>query len=469
MRFVSKKKILSLMAAVCATVLLSGCGFKAQAPEKYQVQLEVWGVFDDSDAFSQAFAEYQKLNPYVKQINYRKLSIETYKEDLIDALAAGKGPDIFMIRNAWRSSFEDKVVPAPENILTEKQYQEAFVEVASADFVKQGKIYAVPLSVDSLGLYYNKDLFNAAGISRPPVTWEELLEDVQKLSQIDHLGNINQSAIALGTAYNINRSTDVLTVLMLQMAQASGAAGSENFDIASQNGQKALEFYTQFSSISSNYYSWNPRQHYSIDAFYEGTLGMMVNYSWQIAALKQKNAKLNFGVAPLPKFENQTPVNFANYWGFAVAKNKPIDESLAQIPVEGAPPVDPAKQNALRIHESWQLLNYLALPHAENKIALQNGVTGTVAEFVLTSDPTKQYLQRTGKPAARRDLIEEQKGDIWMAPFAVGNLVAKNPYPRNPEGIEAILAEMLNVVNTGEKSLSEALNTAAQRISVLRF
>lgn len=469
MRSFSKKKIFSAVALVCGAVLLSGCSFKASAPEKYQVQLEVWGVFDDSDAYQDLFSEYQKLNPYVTQINYRKLSIDTYKEDLLNALAAGKGPDIFMIRNAWRGSFEDKVVPAPDNILTEKQYQEAFADVVGADFVKEGKIYGVPLSADSLALYYNKDLLNAAGISRPPATWEELQDDVQKLSQIDALGNINQSAVALGTAYNINRSTDILTVLMLQMDSSLGKSETGRLEITDEQSRQALEFYTQFSNIGSSLYSWNPRLHYSIDAFYEGTLGMMVNYSWQIAALKQKNAKLNFGVAPLPQFEGKSPVNFANYWGFAVAKNKPTEAVLGQAPANGAPQADPAKQNFLRIHESWQLLNYLALPHPSNSITLQNGITGTGAVFALTADPTKKYLEKTGKPAARRDLIEAQQGDIWMAPFALGNLIAKNPYPGNPEGIEAIFAEMINVVNTGEKTLHDALSTAAQRINVLRF
>src|SRR3989338_4029250 len=156
MRFFSKKKILSLASVVFGALLLSGCGFKSAPPETYQVKLEMWGIFDDSDAYTEVFNEYRRLNPYVGEIVYRKLPIETYKEDLLNALAAGNGPDIFMIRNAWRGAFEDKVIPAPDYLLTEKQYRDAFVDVVAADFVKDGKIYAAPLSVDSLALYYNR-------------------------------------------------------------------------------------------------------------------------------------------------------------------------------------------------------------------------------------------------------------------------------------------------------------------------
>lgn len=464
----SKKKMISLGAAVCGALLLSGCGFKDKAPEQYRVTLEVWGVFDDSDAYVDILSEYRKINPYVGEINYRKMPLETYKEDLLNALAAGKGPDIFMIRNSWRGAFQDKIVPAPETMLTEKQYRDAFVDVAATDFVDQGKVYGAPLSVDSLALYYNKDLFNAAGIAEPPATWEELLGTLQKLNRIDEFGNIVQSAVALGTAYNINRSTDILSALMLQMrAGISQPSSPGRFEFTDENSRKALEFYTQFARIGSSFYSWNPRLHYSIDSFYEGTLGMMINYSWQYPTIKQKNAKLNFGIAPLPQFAGTQPENIANYWGFAVSKNKATATGPAANQSAKKTALDPEKENFLRIHEAWQFLNFMTLPHPGNKVTLVNGLAGTTKDFTIGSDPAKKYLERTDKPAARRDLIEAQKNDVVLSPFAWGNLIARNWYQGNPEGVEAIFAEMISAVNNGEKAVYDALDTGTKRINVL--
>jgi multiple sugar transport system substrate-binding protein len=464
MQFFSKKKFFSLMLIVVSAVFLSGCSLKSSPPEGYKVKLEVCGVIDDSDVYQDIFAQYRKINSYVGDVNYRKFSTETYKEDLINALASGNGPDIFMIRNAWRESFKDKIVPMPNSAEAEKLYRESFVDVVASDFIKDGQIYGIPLSVDSLGLYYNKDLFNAAGITGPPTTWEEVLGDLNKLNRIDRLGNINQSAIALGTAYNINRSADILTLLMLQMGSGIAQSSDGRASFSDENSRKALEFYNQFSSIRSGTYSWNPRLHYSIDAFYEGTLGMMLNYSWRYAELQKKNAKLNFAVAPLPQFAGTPPVNFANYWGLVVAKNKIPVGSGAQA---GGASIDPLKQSELRVHEAWQLLRYIAFPHVENMITLQNGLTGTTKTFSLAIDPTKKYLENTKKPAARRDLIEEQKNDIALAPFATGNLIAKNWYQGNPEGVETIFAEMIDVVNTGAKDINDALQVAASRINTL--
>jgi len=460
-----KKKSLLIAVLLFGTITLSGCIFKDAPTETYQVDLEVWGVFDDSDAYTEAFNEYRKINPYIKEIRYRKFSIDTYKEDLLNALAAGKGPDLFMIRNSWRRPFEDKIAPAPDALVTEKEFRDSFVDVASADFIGQDKkIYGAPLTVDSLALYYNKDLLNAAGISQPPKTWEELLQAVSKLNQVDQLGNITQSGIALGTAMNINRSTDILNLIMLQVGVPLGEKGQEGrIDLNNEQAQRAVDFYSQFARIGSPYYSWNPRQHYSIDAFYEGTLGMMINYSWQYETIKQKNAKLNIGVVPLPQFTGSQPMNVANYWGYAVAKNKPY------VTPPGAPvvAVDQEKHNYLRTHEAWQLLKYLSFGTENGKITLMNGISGTTKEFTVPNDPTETYLKKTKKPAARRDLVEKQKNDVVFGSFSLGNLIAQSWYQGNPEAVEAIFADMIESINRGEKSVYEALSSTTQRINLV--
>lgn len=458
-----QKKLFLFTFVFLAALSLSGCVFKSKTPVTYKVDLEVWGVFDDSDAYTELFNEYKKINPYVRSITYRKLPVETYKEDLLDALASGKGPDIFMIRNSWAPSFQDKIVAAPEEMIGEKKFRDSFVDVAADDFIGEDKkVYGVPLSVDSLALYYNKDLFNAAGIAKPPATWEEVASASSQLSQIDSFGNLNQSGIALGTGKNINRSTDVLSALFFQKESGISSDRSQ-FRITDAGSIEAFNFYTQFSRIDSGVYSWNPRLHYSVDAFYEGTLGMMINYSWQYPALKQKNAKLNIGVAPMPQFSGTQPENYANYWGFAVAKNKTIeDQGTAKSTLT------PDQKKALHTHESWQLLRFLAFPHPEKMMTLVNGLSGNSKDFPIAFDPTEKYLEKTKKPAARRDLIEVQKNDPILAPFASGNLIAKNWKQKDPEAVETILAEMIESVNTGQQGNIDALRTAENRLKLLK-
>lgn len=457
----AKRKIARILsfalAASLGTVLLSGCGFK-ETSQPYKVNLEIWGIIDDSDAYTRLLGPYRQLNPYVGDITYRKLSLDTYKQDLLDALAAGKGPDIFMIQNRWLPSFADKVVPAPDYITDERAFRETFADVVGNDFIgADKKIYSVPLSVDSLALYYNKDMLSAAGIANPPATWEELAGDAQLLTKVDAFGNIIQSGVALGTAYNINRASDVLTAMMLQAGVQMWDGQRNESDVKSGSAQSVLDFYTRFANGRSAQYSWNLKSDYSLDAFASGKTAMMVNYSWQYAALQRKNAKLNFAVAPLPQVANGAPVNYANYWSFVVTKNKAYDASVQDVGL----------MNRLRTHEAWQFLKYLAFPHPNNTLSLRNGITGNAKDFTLPLDPALTYLQTTQKPAARRDLIEAQKRDTFLGPFAEGNLITRNWYQADPEAVEGILLDTINAVNLGQNTLFGALDLAQTRIERL--
>ncbi|TXH02870.1 MAG: extracellular solute-binding protein [Candidatus Moraniibacteriota bacterium] len=451
-------RFFSLLLLLPALVILSGCGEPEAIP--YKVELEVWGVFDDSDVLSGLFDSYQKINPYV-QVKYRKMTPETYRTDLLEAFAAGKGPDVFMLQNTWRSGFEDKIVPAPALFVNEKKFRETFVDVVADDFLgSDGQIYAAPLSVDSLALYYNKDIFNTLGIAELPKTWEELLGLVRKMTEIDRYGNINRSAISLGTGDNINRSVDVLLLLMLQM----GADFQDERFFTTGAAQKAFEFYNRFARLDSTFYTWSPREHYSIDAFYEGTLGMTINYSYHYPTFRQKNAKFNFAVAPLPQFSGEQPINFANYWGFAVAKNKAYTPSRSD-----TTPLTAEQYQQVRTHEAWQLIHYLAFPHPGNSLTLYNALGPTSAAFALKSDPALDYLKLTRKPAARRDLIETQKDDLALAPFALGNLVARSWKPgNNTEAVESLLVDAINSVNRGERTIGEALSVFEARRNQFR-
>lgn len=466
-----KIKIISAIFLLAGALVISGCGCKQTNTKKYSLSLEIWGTLDRNDALAEIFDNYKKINPNISAIVYKKISQDTYAKEVLDALASGQGPDIFMINNAWLPAFQDKIVPAPtsQGMVDEQKFRNNFVDTVANDFLVNGKIYAVPLSVDSLGLYYNKDLFNEAGISAPPTDWNQFIDDVRKLTKIDASGNIIQAGAAIGTAYNINRSTDILNMLMLQSGtKMIGDSGRIIFDESvSANGksfspgENALNFYTQFANSASPNYTWNSNLHYSLDAFSEGTAAMMFNYSWNVATVKSKAPKLNFSVASVPQFENSPRVNVSNYWAFAVAGNK-IPKSD---PYGGAGSVAPVS-NDVRIGEAWIFLTYLATKPDGTFVALTSG-SGVGQTINSNFDPAASYLEKTGEPAARRDLIEKQKSDSWIGIFAADNLIAKNWRQPDSVSTEAIFAEMIDKVNRGQSSVADALRSAAVRVQGL--
>ncbi len=473
----TQKKIIQLTmiagVIICFFIIaIFSFGKKNGIINPYKLDLEVWGVFDNYTDYNIIFNDYVNLNEHIDNIEYKKFTLEKYKDDLINALAADSGPDIFMIKNTWLPEFKDKIIAVSPQIITEKEFSENFVEVVSHDAKDGSNIYATPLSVDSLALYYNKDIFNSVGIISPPTTWKELSDDVRIITRHDDESNqIIQSAIALGTANNVNSAADILTVLMMQGGAEMSSNGIASFDRIVKLGDKmnnpakrALQYYTQFGRITNtNLYTWNNKQHYSLDAFAEGKTAMMINYSWHIEKIKSKNEKLNFAIAPLPQMEEGKDriykANYANYWMFVVAKNKDIPEVLDNNAIKIT--------NKIRIHEAWQFLRAITFPTVDG-VKLIDATNGKIRSMRSEIDYTQEYLKVTNKPAARLDLIKKQKEDIILEHFAMGNLIAKNWYHPNADAVERILANMITQLNTGEiASIDDILDLAVQRINNL--
>jgi multiple sugar transport system substrate-binding protein len=453
----SIKKILSYsiisVFLILSTLIFSGC-LKKRIEKTYELNLEVWGIFDDSDVFHEINRQYAEMNPQVKNIKYKKISsdIASYEEELTNAIAEGNGPDIIFFGNNWLQEHKNKVTPLPNSDQYLGLFEENFVEVAREDFVEENQIYAMPLYCDTLALFYNKDLFNQSGLTSPPKTWEELLDYVDYLTLTDANGEIKQSAIALGRSKNpggINRSSDILTLMMMQEGIEIYDKNQKSVSFAKDpKAIKTLDFYTQFALTGSNAYTWNSKMDYSIDSFKTGKTAMMINYSYWKNRLKEESPKLNFETSTVPQQNLNNKTNFSNYWGLAVVKNKILQ------PVKPNQPITYTQQD--RINEAWKYIQYVTTNYKK-----QN------PELVLEFDPTEKYLINTNKPSARKDIIEKQKNDFYIGDFAIQALTAKSWHQPKSLEVEEILVEMIDEVVTGQKTSRDALNSAQTRINNL--
>jgi ABC-type glycerol-3-phosphate transport system substrate-binding protein len=403
-----------------------GCGGVGPTPS-HQVVLQFWKPFVDSDGTQQMISDYEQKHPNVR-IEYTKKNIETYKGDLLNAMAAGEGPDVFSIQNNWLPEFIDKTTPAPDKTFTFNDFKNTFVDTIVQDFSKNNKIYGVALSVDSLGLYYNKDLLGTAGIARPPQTWAQLATDVRQLTRQDSTGYFTRSGVAAGLNSNVNRAVDILYLMMLQKGVIPWTADGLNptfsqsvaTDSSGSNpGSEALNFYTSFADPSSLNYTWNSRSDYSIDSFANGRAAFLYSYSYTRATIDQKSPHLNYDVAPVPQPSlDQPAVNFSNYFGEVVNKQ--------------------SKNSAV----AWDFL-----------------------KFISSKDEADKFDTAQKVPAARKDLIEQQIQDPDLGVFAHANLTAKSFYTPSQEKLDAIFSNMIdNVVLRGiapDQALSQAESEAA--------
>ncbi|MCC6563773.1 extracellular solute-binding protein, partial [Candidatus Uhrbacteria bacterium] len=354
-------------------VLLSlagqGCT-RALSPETQTaarpVTLRLWAVIDDFDIYQQAVTAFRRDHPNVS-IDYRRLRIEEYESELLNALAEDRGPDIFLIHNTWTNKYSTKIVPMPrttrtayrvttqglkkettwelrsEPTISLKEFRDSFADAVSYDLLRNVKIAAegqpgdfqdrpmgVPIGLDTLALYYNKDILNAANIPTPPENWTQFADQVRKITRLDSQGNILQSAAAIGTAYNVERSIDILTALMLQngteMATADGGPSFHRMPVALQASREeppsyqATTFYTDFANPTKDVYTWNANQPASLDAFIQGRTAFFFGYSYHYDTIRSRAPRLNLGLSQLPQIEGNPAKNVANYWYWAVSK-----------------------------------------------------------------------------------------------------------------------------------------------------
>jgi multiple sugar transport system substrate-binding protein len=260
-----------------------------------------------------------------------------------------------------------------------------FVEVAVKDVVRDGKIVALPLSVDTLALYYNRDLLNAANIPEPPTTWTQFQENVTKLTKIGQNNSILKAGAAIGTSKNVERASDILNLLMMQngvqMVDDRGVASFGYEAGGSFLAEDAIRFYTDFANPLKQVYTWNEKQQNSFNAFVNGKAAFFFGYSYHAPLIKAASPKLNFSITQVPQIEGGKTVNFANYWVETVSKTTDFSDW------------------------AWNFI-----------------------QFATNKDHVVSYLEKTKRPTARRALINTQLENETLSVFATQTLTAKSWY-----------------------------------------
>jgi multiple sugar transport system substrate-binding protein len=97
---------------------------------------------------------------------------------LQSALGRKEGPDIFRFHQSWTPMLGNYLSSIPETIYDTSSFNKTFYPSAAASLRYQSKLVGLPLEFDGLALFYNEDLFRAAG-KNPPQTWEELEKTAQ--------------------------------------------------------------------------------------------------------------------------------------------------------------------------------------------------------------------------------------------------------------------------------------------------
>lgn len=395
----------------------------------------IWGTLPDKTM--QIFLNRQEITSALAAkkvaVNYVSKASATFDQDVIEAIASGKGPDAVMISQDTALQYLDKVVQIPYTSFSERAFKDpqiGYIQEAELFLTEQG-IIALPFTIDPMVMYWNRTLFANAGIPNPPTLWSQLYAPdgvISKINKIDVNHNIIKTALALGTYDNVFHAKDILSLLMFQAGSPivdrsntgslQSALSGSNSSAVANGAQAALSFYTQFADPVKSIYSWNTALPLSRDAFTAGDLALYFGYASELSNISDRNPNLNFDVALMPQSQSSSAnVTFGKVYGLSILKS------------------------------------------ASNVTAVAN------ASVVLTT-PASQTIWSgiSGFPPVTRDF---KTTNPFMSVFYTAALQSRGWLDPNRSATDVIFRDMVGSVLSGGKQPAEAVQDGSSRLSQL--
>jgi multiple sugar transport system substrate-binding protein len=305
------------------------------------LEYSIWG--DPAEINNQkAIVEgFTTKNPTVT-VNVTVSDWEPYWDKLQTALAGGAAPDVFAMDGPLGPDYQTRDVLLDLTPLIQKEGYDLgqLDDNAVKDFTTaDGAQFGLPRDLNVIALYYNKKMFDDAGIPYPDDTWDwDKLVDVGKQLTKDTNGDGIPDQWGVYT-----ETTDMENAWSSFVWQAGGdilAPDGTKTALDTDQAAQGIQFLQDL--IWKEKVSPDPAIFAETgDAFEQGVAAMEINGSWLVAT--HEAAGIDFGIAPLPKGPAGQATS-VNPTGAVVYKNTKSPDA------------------------AWALVKYLASPEAQEKI-----------------------------------------------------------------------------------------------------
>lgn len=429
-----------VFVSVCVVLLIVGvlifsfAGVKPNDAVNYGPIVTIWGT-ENEGLINDIIDKTNKSGEAVINAKYVQKQEASFNQDLLEALATRKGPDVILASAEDILTYQDKLAIIPFDTLSQRTFKDSFIEEGELFTTAKG-YSAVPFSVDPLVLYWNRDLFTIHDKKSPPSKWGQVVSLVPEMRDISEDLTVFGAVVSLGDYRNITNAKAILAVLMLQSGTPITSLGyQENEDallLSTQLGASvknsaiipavaAVNFYTQFADPLSKQYTWNRALPDSLNMFTSDDLAMYIGFGSESSLIRSKNPNLNFDMALLPQSDaSAVPVTYGKMKGLAVLAST-VNPSGSFLAIQGL----------------------------------------TSAAFL------KAYAEASGLPPVRRDLLETPKSDAFGAVLYKSALYARGFLDPNPVKTNVIFQTLIESVLSGRSTAGQSVQTADNQFRLL--
>jgi multiple sugar transport system substrate-binding protein len=390
--------------------------------------VEMWGSLPQT-AIDGVVGHVRDQREDFGDVTYRLIPEDELVPALVEAIAAGRGPDLVFFPASAMVKDGEKLAPISYDSITRREFQDAFVEAGEV-FLQSDGIVALPVMIDPLVMYWNRTLFSNAGIANPPRFWDDLATIAPKLTQRTPNGSITVSAVPLGQWDNVAHAKAVLVSLMRQLGTPivkpsdRGVGYDGDLFFTKPDGVtpavSAVRYFADFADPVKPMYSWNRSQKLSRNAFLAGNLALYFAPASELLELRAANPNLNYDVAPLPSARSGGKDVYADVVGIGIPRG------------------------------------------AKNP-------TGALTVATIFAAPEQQEIIATtlDLPSPRRDVEVDATKDAYRAVFRASALRSFSFLDPDPDATNAIFSRMIENLSSGRTSLSEAVRDANDELQEL--
>lgn len=292
-------------------------------------KVAVWGTLP-KESFNDLTQELSQVNEQYRGVSYTYIEPTAFNEALVNALADGAGPDLMLLSSEQLVETRKKIKPISYESFPLRDIKSAYVDGAEIFALSDG-LYAYPLALDPIVLYWNRDMLATVGLLEAPKTWEALVNQyTPALTKRSSDRTIERSAVALGEYENVQNSFGIISTLLLQ-AGSFGVTNiedgrysiklNESPDSTIEPLRVTADFYTRFSRPDNTLYSWNRSFSSDRDRFASGDLALYFGYGSEGKELERLNPNLNFDIAEVPQGATATVRRtYAKFYGLSVLR-----------------------------------------------------------------------------------------------------------------------------------------------------
>lgn len=429
-------------AAAAVTLALAGCSSVGTSPAPGGATTTGGGDAGASGTITLAgwslasTPEFQKLadtfnatNPDY-EIEVKEYDATNYDTQMIADLSAGTAPDIYVqknLKNFFTYEDGDQLMDVSDvaGELTDDVKGLAAYEV-------DGATYAIPYRQDGWLLYYNKDLFAAAGVAEPDGswTWDDYAATAEELTtKLQAAGSD-----ATGT-YQHNWQSVVQGFALAQTPGADLLSGDYSYLQPYYERAVALQdagAQPTYGTVTTNKLTYQAQ-------FGTQKAAMMPMGSWYVATLIAQQAsgdanEFSWGIAPIPQFDastagtSNTPVTFGDPTGLGIN-----------------PAIDPAKVETAKA--------FLRMSASEDAAKVLAGIGITPA--YASDDVTEAYFAVDGAPT----------DELSKFAFGTREIHPENPVSPNTAAIQNVLNEIHSGIMSESTTVDAGVTQAGERVT----